>query len=201
MNVNQEHRAALTAAGLWTRFCDARNDLMTSGKTSQEAYDEALKICFPDGVPPPPPPPPPVVDPVAEAEKARKLKLLKNLKGKNGPGTGRPKSLPLVSHDKFGGREGGPVASILWVARNMDVADVKPEDCPDPMAWSLLRRCRKNATFAESFWSSMFPKVVPSKSTLTDDKPGEFDGARQVELIDKFRAVGLRIAGAERVAS
>lgn len=171
MKVSSEIRAKLEETGQWKRFCKERTALIVNGRSPKEAYECALNICL--GV-------------EGGAPKA----------GEVNPGSSAL-SLPAVPAGVWDGKEASEVECIRWVARNMDVLNVRAEDCPDPMAWSLLQRCRTNASFAEDFWKSMFTKIVPNKRDLGEGVEGEMDGEPQLETIEKVK----QMAGAAKLSA
>ena len=95
----------------------------------------------------------------------------------------------------FGDREASEVEIIRWVVRYMDVADIKPEHCPDPAAWTYLNECRKSPAFRSSFLLQVWPKIVPSRAQLEDVAGRKFDGAADMEIIDQIIAARERAQG------
>jgi hypothetical protein len=60
--------------------------------------------------------------------------------------------------------QASPREAVEWVAANIAVSDVQPGDCPGPEAWGLLCWARKNEGNLNTFWTSHYPKLMPSKS-------------------------------------
>lgn len=101
--------------------------------------------------------------------------------------------LPPVSRKMFHGKEANEIEVIRWVARNMDIRDVSPEDCPDAAAWRLLKRCRDSKLFEQLFWQSMWTKVVPSRAQIEKEAgPSEMDGTQEIAMIDKIRVAAQK---------
>ena len=78
---------------------------------------------------------------------------------------------------------------VRWVARSIDDRDVKPANCPDPFAWTLLRLCRADAEFSVSFIEKLWSKLIPSRSQLETGSLKDLDGKVTIELIEKIQAM------------
>ena len=87
----------------------------------------------------------------------------------------------------FAGKQTGTAECIRWVARYMDVVDVKPADCPDSMAWSMLQECRNSPLFRFEFYKSILPRTI-EKGDIGDRGEGDEEVARQVEVIERLLA-------------
>ncbi len=87
------------------------------------------------------------------------------------------------------GRKAGEQEIVRWVARNVDNPVPIPEECPDPFAWTLLRRCREEPEFVGFFIEKLWVKLIPSRSQLDTDGVGEFDGQPTLDLIKRIEAI------------
>jgi hypothetical protein len=186
--VRTEHKAALMASGQWPEFVRYRDGLKSQGVASCDANRQAVSKFLAvrqDTI---------EVQPVGlGAESSQIIKV--------DPSDKIPPGLPgtqAASLSDFAGREASEVDIIRWVARNMDVVDVRPSDCPDAAAWSLLNQCRMNAMFRAEFWRSMYTKIIPSRGQLGDDAGGgKGDGSLTVALIEKLLAMKVKAEGVE----
>ncbi len=83
---------------------------------------------------------------------------------------------------------------IRWVARNIDKPNIVPSECPDPMAWTLLRNCRENPAFQCMFIEKIWTKLLPSRGQLDNEQGNEkIDGQETINAIDQIRAVSEEI--------
>lgn len=76
---------------------------------------------------------------------------------------------------------------VAWVMERIFVKDVKPEDAPSGMAWTLLLMCRRSAAFAEDFVSKSVVKMIPSKPP--DEERGgddDFDGKLEYDILGRL---------------
>ena len=58
---------------------------------------------------------------------------------------------------------------VQWVFDNMAKDDVGPGDAPSMGAWGYLMQCRSDDTIKRSFYSTVWPKLLPSRSELERD--------------------------------
>lgn len=78
---------------------------------------------------------------------------------------------------------------MRWVARNIDVHEPDPYECPDPFAWTMLRQCREDPGFVRFFVEKLWAKLIPSRSQLDQVAPKALDGQAQLELIDRIEQI------------
>lgn len=101
----------------------------------------------------------------------------------------------------LGNRSADEATVIRWVANNVDNADVKPEDCPAPFAWTLLRECRQVPGFMFFFLEKCWAKLIPARSQLEKDGPPVKDGQATIELMDRILAISEEARGATAARS
>ena len=165
--VSPEQKVAMQSAGTWKEFLHERDELKSSGVGPGDATARALSKYLPK-----------------ETTTPGDAKETPPSSGNPSQDTPPPGFACLAD---FEGKDAGEVEIIRWVARYMDIVDVKPSDCPDPAAWSLLSACRRSPAFAASFWQSMYTKIIPSRSQLEAKAPdGSIDGADQVGVIERI---------------
>ncbi len=106
-----------------------------------------------------------------------------------------------VSASVFEGKSAPTSETIRWVAQNIAIADVKPENAPNSEAWGLLQWVQRSETSESEFWKSIYPKLLASRSeTETVDRPLEQDEddptqralERQLEAIEERTAIARR---------
>lgn len=96
--------------------------------------------------------------------------------------------IEMAALEEFEGREAGEVEIVRWIARNMDIKGIKPSDCPDPAAWTILNQCRSNAMFRNTFLTTVWVRIIPSKSQLDDNSDaGKMDGEPQLKTLEKIQ--------------
>lgn len=88
---------------------------------------------------------------------------------------------------------------VRWVARSIDDLDVRPEDCPDPFAWTLLRQCRDDSGFAIGFIEKLWSKLIPSRSQLETGGSKDLDGKVTVDLLERIQAFRDAATGGAKV--
>jgi len=77
--------------------------------------------------------------------------------------------------------------TVAWVLERIFVKDVKPEDAPSGMAWTLLLMCKRSAAFAEDFVSKSVVKMIPSKPP-EEERGGDddFDGKLEYDILGRL---------------
>lgn len=104
---------------------------------------------------------------------------------------------PVVDIEAFGGRTATMAEIVEFVAGRVLVGNVKPEDCPDPRAYTYWWWCHNDQDFCKDFLKATAVKLMPSRvAPETVAGVGDFDGNVQVETIDailKAKAVSEEI--------
>ena len=75
---------------------------------------------------------------------------------------------------------------IRWVARSIDTRNPSVASCPDPFAWTLLRKCRAEEAFSTFFVEKLWSKLIPTRSQLDTTTSKELDGQLTIDLIDRI---------------
>lgn len=112
------------------------------------------------------------------------------------PSAGSSELPENVARSRFYKPSASPREAVEWVAANIAVSDVEPEDCPGPEAWGLLCWARKNEGNLNTFWTSHYPKLMPSKSE-NENAGRRRDNADAIEEL----IVAVEHAGREAVAN
>jgi len=66
---------------------------------------------------------------------------------------------------------------VSWVFKHLSVEDTRPEDAPNPGAWSLLCRARASGENMDWFLEKFCTRLVPTHQTIDDAKRPEDDGS------------------------
>jgi hypothetical protein len=95
--------------------------------------------------------------------------------------------------DRFQGKTCSPRVAVEWVAANIAVEGVRPEDCPGPEAWGLLFWARHGNQ--GTFWTNHYTKLMPSKSEV-DGGAKRYDDGRDLD-----RLIGVAISAAQHATT
>ena len=187
----RKHKESLLERGAWSDFARYRSSLVYGGMDGKAANYEAVKKFLGDEA----------AEEAAEVHsKSRKgksrtvtddgeTKVEPNLDG-DVISSVPPPPLPVNSKAFDGKKTVSEITNITWVADNMRVVNVTPEECPSLRAWNLLCECRENAFFRANFWKDHYSKMIPAKNTLDDGRDSaKIDGTPTMELIDRIRAM------------
>jgi hypothetical protein len=75
-------------------------------------------------------------------------------------------------------------------------------------AFALLKDCRQFPVFRIDFWKSMYTKLIPNRSVITDEESGDdLDGSqtmivlRKIDAISKRAKAGQKDSGADAESS
>ena len=200
--------------GRWGEFVKYRQDLKFKGHTNMEAHQMALDKFFDNppvkekkkaaskksskkssggGEPNPPAPPPkgssPPIYPT-NSVKGSANERPREPKVKAHPGD-LPR-LPAVRSGDFDGKKASEVEAIRWVADNMQILDPKPKDCPSAAAWGLLAQCRDSAIAQSDFWKQTFPKLLPSRTQMEQERDAAPDESKAKEVIEDLLRFGRK---------
>lgn len=79
------------------------------------------------------------------------------------------------------------ISDINWIYNNLMVLDVKAEDAPSPGAWAHLQYHWSNQAAMAEFFTKVYPRLIPAKSTVQkmQDKFHD-DGRATFDLLDKL---------------
>jgi len=181
-----EHKKMLIERGQWAEFVAYRSSLVVGGMAAAKANKAAVEKFLGEEA----------AESAGEDGSRNNKKGPKEdvdrpkIKANEDPGliSSVPKPPPPVARDAFDGKPPcGEIRNIKWVADNMRIVDVHPEDCPSMRAWNLLCECRENTYFRSNFWKDHYGKTIPAKSTLDDADASEIDGTPTLALLKKIR--------------
>jgi hypothetical protein len=169
MNENSiDIKKRLTAGGQWPAFVKRRQELAAEGEAPARAY--VLALAEIDGIPAPP-----------EQRAAPVRMSATGLKGAEGALLSFP-----VSREMFSGKkESTARADLEFVYNSIDLEDVEPEDAPSAGAWGLLCRVRALPALQVEFYTSMWPKLLPSRASLEETPRDTISGL--IGLVDEIK--------------
>jgi len=167
MTLKDEFKEQLKAAGLWSDFCHRREELRLGGMRPAAARDTALAEMMA----------------VMTGGEKPEIAASRNSRENKAALADRPSSSnSSVTLESFGGRTETEKEIIRFVAGHMELSDVRPEDCPDPIAWNLLKFCQGSVAGKSEFWRTVFPKLLVGAKE--EDDPGRIDGEATMGFID-----------------
>ncbi len=169
MSISSKVRERLKAEGKWDRYVECRERLNGYGYTSAEIGMTLVEA----------------IDAGTEEKCIERLIERKFRDGE--PIVPEAPAGPLSKKSPCMKKRATPNEIQLWVMRNFLVEDLKPEDAPDMVAWTLLDRCRTNAEFANQFMSSGFQKLLSAKGDGGEDDPDKFDGKREYDILARMK--------------
>lgn len=187
--VRTEHKETLLAMGKWPEFVLHRDELKAGGVSSMEANRLAVLKFLGEAAA--------LTASEDRIGRVSRKAVEKPLKARDSGERKRDSSLfsievagvPPASEGEiplksFGGKEASGSEIVLWVIRNLEVAEVKESDCPDPAAWAYLRQCKESPLFKQNFMLQ-----VGLKSLLRIEGEGDgvdASGLRLSETITKL---------------
>lgn len=196
--VRPELKAKLITDGKWADFVRYRSDLISGGAKPAAALREAMKRFCPEFV----------GDAVApDTKAARAEKRGEAVSGRRAKDAADAAAIAAsvdsaksssctVEAKVFRGKafssKDAP-ATVAWVLERIFVKDVKPEDAPSGMAWTLLAMCKRSTAFAEDFVSKSIVKMIPAKPPDEDrSSDDDFDGKLEYDILGRLLDGGGR---------
>lgn len=77
-----------------------------------------------------------------------------------------------------------PLEDLRWVFQALGAKDLTPEDAPSPGAWALLTDLQGDELARKSFYTTVYPKLLPPKSQMDQDDDHADDGRGQFRIIE-----------------
>jgi len=93
--------------------------------------------------------------------------------------------LPREAFFKSVSEENNPIEDIRWVFHALGAKDLKPEDAPSSGAWYLLQTLKTDDLARKSFYTTVYPKLLPNKAQMEKNDRAE-DGRKQFDLIERL---------------
>lgn len=168
-------------SGLWRQFIEIRERLKKDGVPAADAWLEAAKELDPEmwgsGE----------VKPVRVASKPADLPHVRSDSVvKEEVEVERVVSGVGATKAVFAGKKVATVKVVEWVASNMQVVDVLPEDAPSSEAWGMLVWARRSPVNESQFWGSIYAKLLPSRSAIEAEQRYSDDGIRMEETAERL---------------
>lgn len=169
----------------WDEFVKVRESLKKGGVSPSDAWLAAAQTMDPAtwGAAPSVAP---VSEPVKPSEPAKPVDL-PHVMSEVVDGAGKA---------VFGGKKVPTIRVVEWVASNLQVEDVGPQDAPSSEAWGMLVWARRSPVNESQFWGSIYAKLLPSRSQLDGLERQMDDGSRVEELADRLLAMRHLAEGA-----
>jgi hypothetical protein len=100
-----------------------------------------------------------------------------------------------------GKKRASQVEEVQWVADNLAVEDVSPDDAPSAKAWKLLEdvRALSSEERTKIFWGGLWAKLLPSKAEMDEAARFEDDGREVLSNIEAIERASADARGAEPV--
>ena len=98
-----------------------------------------------------------------------------------------PKDRQAVPGNVFVGKSASLTVIVEWVAKNLCIVDVCPEDAPDPEAWAMLVSARESNANQLKFWD-IRAKMLPTKAEMDHAKRKADRGEPVLKLIAAVQA-------------
>jgi hypothetical protein len=136
----QQLKERLQSAGLWQEYLSIREECIADGLTPSQAKAEALEQIERQSDQSRKRPAAPVDPEIVES--------------------GTPQALPDFS------RRIPSADAVDWVAQNLANPNVRPEESPSGMAWGLLEWVRMSSANKTTFWTTIWPKLLPTGAAL-----------------------------------
>lgn len=157
-----------TLAGVWQFFLDRRKELRANGVSKPES------------------------DQIAEAEAEFKVSELVASGALVDPGgqvtAGKP-NFERIEADIFEGKKSDLVNDFDWVAQNVAVADIGPEDAPSSFAWGLLTWVNENYKNRDEFFRTVVKRGASVQGKApAEESPHNDDCREQFTALDAFNA-------------
>lgn len=209
--VAPELKEALLSRGVWADFNHRREDIKAErGCTTREASVAALEELAPDladqmrlpGRPrksppassPKPPPenahgepapgfsPPPASLPKRSLADAKRVARDSRLGGVS--------DAPTATRGMFDGKSCSNMQSLIWAVESLAFSDVRPEDAPSALAWSLYSLMTQSPSTKADIAKVTAAKIA-QRASAEEESNGRFDGEGEYSMAEAIaREVG-----------
>jgi hypothetical protein len=159
METRQQLKERHQQEGKWENFLAIRERLKADGLPPDQAREQALAQV--DSLPPRPPAAPTTAGPSDTPSAEEPGQTLAE------PWPDFNKQVPTWE-------------SAAWVAENLGNPNVRPQNAPSGLAFGLLQWCRSSPAHTTTFWTSLYPKLLPSGTALQKQQETE-----EVKKVDK----------------
>lgn len=95
-----------------------------------------------------------------------------------------------VSRDRFleciDSADNDPLGDLKWVFHALGAEGLEPKDAPSPGAWSLLTSLQSDDLMLKTFYTSVYPRLLPNKSQIPEGDDRVDDERRHFRLIERL---------------
>jgi hypothetical protein len=95
----------------------------------------------------------------------------------------------LVSRETFLAgidADNNPIADLKWVFHALGAEGLKPEDAPSPGAWLLLYNLKNDPLLLKAFYSTVYPKLLPSRAEMAKGVDRANDDREHLDLVERL---------------
>lgn len=79
-----------------------------------------------------------------------------------------------------------PIGDLKWVFQALGAKDLTPQDAPSAGAWALLTTLQNDEVMLKGFYTTVFPKLLPSKSQIDKGDDRVDDGRKLFGIIEQL---------------
>ena len=91
-----------------------------------------------------------------------------------------------VPAQMFAGKTAATQETVAWVAQNIALTDVKPENAPSSESWAMLQWVRGAEANEREFWERIFTKLLPPRPQMVTAERFKDDGRDLIALCDQI---------------
>ena len=96
-----------------------------------------------------------------------------------------------VSKTMFLGKTCSTQQSVIWVAKHIAVEDAIASEAPSSEAWGMLIWAQRTGHNEREFWTSIYPKLLPTRTQLDAEARFSDDGRAIISIIERVRSAAL----------
>ena len=187
--VTDELKNELMSRGIWADFVRVRADVKERGeaKTSRTQTIAALEQLAPDLVervlPRGRPPKNAFVKLAPDFPQASQPKSLADVKRerRDARAGGDSVNVPFVSRDMFAKKSCSNMTSLIWAVESLAFVDVRPEDAPSALAWSLYSLMATSPSTKADMAKVVAAKIA-QRASAEEENGGQFDGEGEYDM-------------------
>lgn len=79
-----------------------------------------------------------------------------------------------------------PIGDLKWVFQALGAKDLTPKDAPSAGAWALLTTLQTDEVLLKGFYTTVFPKLLPSKTQIDKGEDRVDDGRKLFGIIEQL---------------
>lgn len=86
----------------------------------------------------------------------------------------------------FAGSLHDPIGDLKWVFQALGAKGLTPADAPSAGAWALLTTLQTDEVLLKGFYTTVFPKLLPSKAQIDKGEDRVDDGRKLFGIIEQL---------------